>query len=234
MSQAQERWVRMTTALAARQGAAPSPAGLCEACAEILAAIGAGIVLMGDSGTPGATYTSSELAAKLEELQFTLGVGPGPDAFGQGVPIIESDLVARPPPAWIGFNGPAAEEGTRAVFAFPLQVGAARIGTLTLYRDRVGPLGDDIYADALVMADIATLAFLAMQSRVPEGALPDELSDDGAYRAEIHQASGMISVQVDVTVGEALLRLRARAVADSTSVAQLATAVVSRELRFHK
>ncbi len=188
----------------------------------------------GESGTPGATYTSSELTVKLEELQFTLGVGPGPDAFRQGVPIIESDLVARPPPAWIGFNGPAVEEGTRAVFAFPLQVGAARIGTLTLYRDRSGPLDDDIYADALVMADIVTLAFLAMQARVPDGALPDEPSDAGAYGAEIHQASGMVSVQLDINVGEALLRLRARAVADSTSVAHLATAVISRQLRFCK
>jgi hypothetical protein len=234
VSQAQQRWVRMIAALAARQGSAPTPAGLCVACAEILAPRGAGIVLMADNGTPGATYASSELAAKLEELQFTLGVGPGPDAFRRGVPISESDLVARPPPAWIGFNDPAVKDGTRAALAFPLQVGAARIGTLTLYRDRAGPLGDDIYADALVMADIATLAFLAMQSRVPDGALPDELSDDGAYPAEIHQASGMVSVQLDMNVGEALLRLRARAVADSTSLAQLAAAVISREIRFHK
>jgi len=234
VSQAQQRWVRMTAALAARQGSAPTPAGLCVAFAEILAATSASIVLMAENGTPGATYTSSELAAKLEELQFTLGVGPGPDAFRRGVPIIESDLVARPPPAWIGFNGLAVEDGTRAVFAFPLQVGAARIGTLTLYRDSPAPLEDDIYADALVMADIATLAFLAMQVRVPDGALPDELSDDGAYGAEIHQASGMVSVQLDINVGEALLRLRARAVADSTSLAQLAAAVISREIRFHK
>jgi hypothetical protein len=224
----------MIAALAARQAALPTPAGLCVSCAEILTASGAGIVLMGDSGRPVATYTSSEVTVKLEELQFTLGVGPGPDAFRQGVPIIESDLVARPPPGWIAFNGPAVEEGTRAVFAFPLQVGAARIGTLTLYRDRAGPLDDDIYADSLVMADIVTLAFLAMQARVPEGALPDELSDAGTYRAEIHQAAGMVSVQLDINVGEALLRLRARAVADSTSVAQLAAAVISRQLRFRR
>jgi hypothetical protein len=234
VGQAQERWLRVTTALAARQDAAPTPAGLCVACAEILSVSSAAIVLMGDNGTPGATFTSSDQAAQLEELQFTLGVGPGPDAYHKGAPVIESDLVARPPGGWIGFTGPAVAEGTRAVFAFPLQVGAARIGTLTLYQNWPGPLGDDTYADTVVMADIVTLALLAMQSGLPDGALASELRDGGAYRAEIHQASGMISVQLDINVGEALVRLRARATTDNTTVAQLATAVISRQLIFDK
>jgi ANTAR domain len=136
-----------------------------------------------------------------------------------------------PPTESIGFTGPAVEEGTRAVFAFPLQVGAARIGTLTLYQDRAGPLDQDTYADAVVMADVVTLAFLAMQSARPYDALADPLSHDGDYRAEIHQATGMVSVQLDINVGEALLRLRARAMADDTTLAQLAAAIITRQLR---
>lgn len=163
-----------------------------------------------------------------------VGVGPGFDAYRQGVPIIQSDLVARPPARWLGFTGPAVEAGTRAVFAFPLQVGAARLGALTLYQDRAGPLGDDTYADSLVMAEIVTLAFLAMQSGLPDGVLADELRDGGGYRAEIHQASGMVSVQLDVNVGEALVRLRARAMADNTTVAHLASRVISRQLQFKR
>ncbi len=119
------------------------------------------------------------------------------------------------------------------MFAFPLQVGAARMGALTLHEDRAGPLGDDTYGDSLVMAEIVTLAFLAMQSGVPDGALADELRN-GGYRAEVHQASGMVSVQLDVTVGEALVRLRARAMADNTTVAHLAARVISRQLRFKR
>jgi len=84
------------------------------------------------------------------------------------------------------------------------------------------------------MADIVTLALLAMQAGIPNGALADELRDDGAYRAEIHQASGMISVQLDINVGEALVRLRARATTDNTTVAQLAAAVIARQLIFDK
>lgn len=231
MGQAQERWLRVTTAFAAREGTTPTPLGLCTACAEVLAVSGATIVLMGDSRSPGATYSSNTQGEKLEELQFTLGVGPTFDAYRQGIPIVESDLVGRAPARWLGFVGPAVDEGIQAVFAFPLQVGAARIGTLTVYQSRPGPLDDDTYADALIMADVVTRAFLAMQAGMFDGTLADELRDDGAYRAEIHQASGMLSVQLNIDVGEALVRLRARAIADNTTLAHLAAAVVARRLR---
>jgi hypothetical protein len=233
VGEAKERWLRMTTALAVREGAVPTPAGLCTACAEVLAVHAAGIVLMGGDAVPAATYASNDQAAALEDLQFTLGVGPAPDAYRYGTLIDESDLVGRPPARWIGFTGPAVEHGIRAVFAYPLQVGAARIGTLTLYHVHPGPLGDDAYADALVMADVVTLALLAMQAGMPEGALADGLTN-GAYRAEIHQASGMISVQLNIDVGEALVRLRARATAENTTVSLVAADVVARRIRFER
>ncbi len=234
MGQTQERWLRITTALAAREGSAPTPAGLCTACAEVLRASAAGIVLMGTTGIPGATYSSNTTAAKFEDLQFALGVGPGPDAYRRGVPIIESDLVAHPPAGWIGFTDLLVEDGIRAIFAFPLQIGAARIGTLTLYEDQPGRLGDDLYADTLVMADVVTLAFLAMQSGLRDSPLVRGASDEDAYRAEVHQASGMISVQLDINVGEALVRLRARAATEDTALTELAAAVISRDIRFEK
>jgi len=42
----------------------------------------------------------------------------------------------------------------------------------------------------------------------------------------------MVSVQLDISVGEALIRLRARAIADNTTVAHLAANVISRQHRF--
>ena len=111
MDVGQERWLRITTALAARQGSTPTPMGLCTACAEVLAVSGAGIALMDDDGTPLATYTSSAQTEHLEELQFMVGVGPGFDAYRQGVPIIQSDLVARPPPVGSGSPGRPSRRG---------------------------------------------------------------------------------------------------------------------------
>jgi hypothetical protein len=49
---------------------------------------------------------------------------------------------------------------------------------------------------------------------------------------EVHQATGMISVQLSVTIGEAFARLRARAFADDRPLSELATDVITRRIRF--
>jgi AmiR/NasT family two-component response regulator len=51
-------------------------------------------------------------------------------------------------------------------------------------------------------------------------------------RAEVYQATGMISVQLGVSLEEALVRLRAHAFAASTPLDDVAGNVVSRLLRF--
>jgi hypothetical protein len=48
----------------------------------------------------------------------------------------------------------------------------------------------------------------------------------------VHQAAGMASAQLGVSVDEALLRLRTQAFADDRQVADLARDVVDRRLRF--
>ena len=48
----------------------------------------------------------------------------------------------------------------------------------------------------------------------------------------IDQATGMVKVQLDVSIDDAFLMLRARAFATGQSLAVLATEVVERRLRF--
>ena len=47
-------------------------------------------------------------------------------------------------------------------------------------------------------------------------------------RAEVHQAAGMVSVQADVSLGEALVLLRARAYAAERAVVDVARDVLGR------
>ena len=63
-----------------------------------------------------------------------------------------------------GIRGIGGDRGVRAVFSFPLSVGAVRPGALNLYSDRPGRLTDHQHADALVMAEVAAEAVLAMQA----------------------------------------------------------------------
>lgn len=233
MTVAADRWARLATALAAREGAELTVAGMCSSAADVLLAIPGTSILVATGGpTVAATYTSSAEVDALEELQFTLGVGPGIDADNHGTPTTQTDLAAHAPVRWVGFTGPVLDAGVQAVFSFPLQVGAIRIGALTLYCNESGPLTDDRYKDAVVMAGIITGAVLAMQAGATDGLLGSGMSDGGSFHAEVHQASGIVAVQLDIGVGEALVRLRARALADTKTVSEVAGDVVARRLRF--
>ena len=97
------------------------------------------------------------------------------------------------------------------MFGFPLQVGAVRLGALNLYNDHAGPLTADQHADALVMADVAAQAVLVMQANAPPDQLAAELEAGADFQYLVHQAAGMVAAQLDISVGQALMRLRAYA-----------------------
>src|SRR5947208_10239843 len=106
------------------------------------------MLMSGDIPT-GSLCTTNDVSDLIEELQYTLGEGPCVDAYRQGRVVTEPDLAHTTPPQWFAFTPHAVDAGVRAVFAFPLQVGTARLGALNLYRDGPGPLSDDQHADAL-------------------------------------------------------------------------------------
>jgi hypothetical protein len=168
----------------------------------------------------------------IEELQYTLGEGPCIDAYQHDKPVLEPDLADPAVPRWLGFRARALTAGARAVFGFPLQVGTIRLGALNLYRDRPGALDDEQHADAVVMADVAARAVLSMQANAPPETLAAELEAGADLRFVVHQAAGMVSAQLEVSVGEALVRLRAYAFANDRLLTDVANEVVARRLRF--
>lgn len=205
---------------------------LCEVCAAVTDMSGAGIMLMSGDVPRGSLCTSNEVSALVEELQYSLGEGPCVDSYHQDCPVLEPDLAAPSSPRWLAFAGPAVDAGVRAIFGFPLQVGAVRLGALNLYRDRPGPLTDEQYADALVAADVVAQAILVLQANAPPGMLAAELEADANLQYVVHQASGMVAAQLNVSVGLALIRLKAYAFGNDRRLAAVAGDVVARELRF--
>jgi hypothetical protein len=118
------------------------------------------------------------------------------------------------------------------MFAFPLRSGAVRLGVLVLHRVTAGPLPPERILDALVLADVVLTLLLDEQTSTP-GDPARWLGDgDSLGRAEVHQATGMVSVQLGVGVDQALLRLRAHAYAQELPILEVARAVVNRTLRF--
>ena len=118
------------------------------------------------------------------------------------------------------------------MFAFPLQVGSVRLGALCLYSDRPGPLTVDQHSDALVLADVCAQAVLVMQSTAQPGVLAAELEHSSDFQYVVHQASGMVAAQLDVSVGHALIRLRGHAFGNGRRLVDVARDVVDRTLRF--
>ena len=124
------------------------------------------------------------------------------------------------------------QAGARAVFGFPVGVGDVRLGALNLYRDRPGALTADQHADALVVADVAARAILMMQADAVPGTLGADLEAGADFRFVVHQAAGMVAVQVGIPVADALVQLRARAFSSDRPVADVAADVIDRRLRF--
>ena len=180
-------------------------------------------MLMSDNTQRGSVCSSDSVSALIEDLQFTLGEGPCVDAYRLNRPILADDLARRGSARWAAFSPPVAAAGARAVFAFPMQVGSISLGAIDLYRDEPGSLSDAQHADALVMAGVAARAVLGMS-------VPDlEIGSD--IRLVVHQASGMVSVQLLVSVSQALVRLRAYAFANNRLLDDVAADVVARRLR---
>lgn len=205
---------------------------LCQVCADVVGVTGAGIMLMAGDVPQGSVCTTDEVSALIEELQYALGEGPCVDAYHSDSPVSEPDLATPKTSRWVGFASAAVEAGVRAVFGYPLQVGAVRLGALNLYRNIPGSLSDDQHADALVMADIAAEAILGLQANAPSGRLAAELEAGGDFQYVIHQATGMVAAQLDISVGQALIRLKAYSFGNDRPLKDVARDVVARKLRF--
>lgn len=191
--------------------------------------------------TPDVTMCVTDPAGEqLAELQLTLGEGPGLDAQASAAPVLIADLEAdEPARRWPAFTPGARQIGVRAVFAFPLMIGAIRSGVMSLYRGSPGPLTRGQLGECLILADAATVFLLddaggdvTRGYRGVNGRALDLWPPDLArHRAQIDQATGMLTVQLGVTAAEAYIRLRAYAYAKDQRLADVARDIVARRLR---
>jgi hypothetical protein len=207
----------------------------CDACVHLVEASGAGLTLMNGAGRGESRYTTNAEAVLIEEAQFTLGEGPSLDAFSSAMPVLVPDLDAAPNhERWPVFTPAAVRAGVRAIFVFPLRTGAARLGVLVLHRTTPGVLTPDQVANALVSTDV--ILALLLDELIQVRPDPTQRLDEVVRlsQAEVHQATGMVSVQLGVPMEEALVRLRAHAFAHDRSIADVAREVVARQLRLER
>jgi GAF domain-containing protein len=206
---------------------------LCAACLSALPVSGVGVALMTADGPSGVVLAvTDERARLLEELQFALDEGPCVEASNSGRPVLEPNLVTGGSPRWPRFGAAVLDAGVHAVFAFPMRIGAIRVGALDLYRDTPGRLTTEEVVEALAFADAATVIVLHLQDHEGRDGVNAALAEPIDSRAEVHQATGMITIQLGISLAEALLRLRAHAYASGRTVSDVAADVVNRRMYF--
>jgi GAF domain-containing protein len=166
-------------------------------------------------------------------MQYLLGEGPCIDAVATRRPVLVPDFDAATMVRWPGYTPAVQDCGARAVFAFPLQVGAAHLGALDVFRTEPGGLSAGELGHALAFAEVAVTMLLDGQDDAPAGAGGGP-AEEVEHRAELFQAQGMVMVQLGVSLAEALTRIRAFAFADNRSLHDVAMDIVERRLRFDR
>jgi hypothetical protein len=219
---------------------------ICRACIAGLDVDGAVLSLLTATVSRTTLWASDATAELIEELQFTLNEGACMEAATTGRPVLVPDLGHSTETArWPMFAAAVAEQTkVRALFALPLQWGTVNLGVLDLYRLTAGGLSAAQYRDALSATDIAALLMLGQRTDPTLGGeLGVELGEDSGisqswlnessgHRAEVHQATGMVLAQLEISATEALARLRAHAFVEQRLLIDIAHDVVSRRLRF--
>lgn len=227
----------IATEVSGSTGTASWLSGLCRTLARELPASGAAISLMTLDGTSATAAASDADYHAIEELQFTLGEGPCVDAYATGRPVLVPDLADRTTAdgsgRWPVYRSDVQGRGVRAVFAFPLQIGAARLGAMDVFRTHEGPLSGPALAQALTFAEVATMTLLDGQEHAPDGQ-PAGLGVALDTSLEVYQAQGMVTVQLGVSLVEALARIRAYAYANDRALASVARDIVNRKLSLER
>ena len=181
----------------------------------------------------GLTVSATDpVANRLDELQFDLGEGPCWTSLAHRVPVLMDARDAGPD--WPMFRAAVAAdsvaEGVGALFAFPLAIGALDIGAIDLYSGDSSLLAPEMVSEASSLADVA--AWRVLRTILNDHTQGYDSESIGYSRREVHQATGMIIVQLGVTPEDAELLLRAHAFAGGRTVREVARDVVARTLEF--
>jgi hypothetical protein len=229
----------LVAAQAASRGGKMSVTDACAAAVVAAEVTGGWLSAARDTQAGHLMQVTDDVGERLAELQLTLGEGPSLDVAASGGPVLACDLAAgEAGRRWPGFAPAARQAGAAAIFVFPLRIGAIRAGVLGLYRNRPGALSTFQLGDALVFADTATLLLLGAQhpatAEPGPGAGPGgQPSDLALHRAEVDQATGMLTEQLGVGIADAFVRLRAYAYVRDLRLTDVARDIVARRLRLH-
>lgn len=195
---------------------------------------GVSISTFGDLCPSETVSATDEVATRVDEIQFDLSEGPCWAALATDAPVLETDLVQRPNAAWPAFNDAVRSEPVGAVFAFPVAFGPFPLGAIDVYVPEPATIEDDTVRQAMTLAS-------AVSRRVLRRALRSIADEDDALldrspssRRVVHQATGVVLAQLDISPEDAYLLLQGHAFARRTTMRRVAEEILDGTVRFEK
>lgn len=198
---------------------------------DLLPITGVAISVIDQTDKASVVHASDDTAARLEEIHFDLGEGPLFDCLHMTRPVLIPDVAATD--RWPMFLSQAHGMNAAAIFLFPLTLGAVSIGAVLCYRSSPGGLD----ASAVEVGCAIGRAIAGPAFRLAIEMAADEHPDEEApieMRREVHQATGMVLLQLDTTATDAFARMRAYAFSSGVSLSDVARDVVTRRLDFSR
>ncbi len=220
------RWHHVATLIDQTDADVPQASRICTAGLGLLGVTTLSIALVID-GTYAPMGSSSTLGASLDDQQFAIGDGPTFAAVNSIDPILAEDLLDHASTVrWPLFSSVAPRDDARAIFAFPLRIGAANLGVMSAYRAQPGALTSEQFTYGLVLATFAGAEIVRSLSGQPE--LAEQAIDPLSYdQSTVQFAVGMIAERFSISIVDALVRLRAHAFTRELTVTEVARMVVA-------
>ncbi|WP_181028607.1 GAF and ANTAR domain-containing protein [Pseudoclavibacter sp. RFBA6] len=204
--------------------------GTAELFLQTFRVTGAAVSTIGDFLGNETVSASNDLAARIDELQFDLSEGPCWDALATRKPVLTPNMTALPADRWPAFVDAVSRERVGALFAFPMFVGHLPIGAVDMYASTPAGFSPRQVRQAAILADLLAKQVLRLSL---DGVADAPMEDRRYSRRAIHQATGIVLAQLDISPDEAQLVIQGRAFATGRSMMEVAQDVIGGRIAFH-
>jgi len=202
---------------------------LCSPFLRIVPSDGAVVSTFGSAFGAQTVCASDAWAARFDEHQIDLGEGPGWDALATRSPVAVHDIHSPSNARWPSLVRALGMDNVRGVSCFPLMFGSLMIGAVGLYSLRACTLTEPEKIDAELLANVAARQVLRRTLAAQE--ISSEKVDNERYsRRVVHQATGMVLAQLNLSAADALLVIHGHAFSSDRTVREVAADVVARRL----
>lgn len=203
--------------------------GLTADCARLLEIASAGVLLADRQGVLQVLAASSEATRNLELFQLQRDQGPCLDCYHAGAPVGVADL-AEHADRWPQFVEAAGAAGFASVHAVPLRLQDHVLGALGLFGTHVGDLPEEDLRLAQALGHVGSVAIVQGNAVADRAAIAEQLQGALDSRVVLEQAKGVVAQLGGMDMDQAFEALRGYARDHNERLAELARAVVAREL----